>query len=209
MSIWWLIKSNSLKKVCDALLQNIFSASTFMSRPDDRLRTRALVMRETGEIPQGTLIFLQISHRVPNVMLTITSGGSLEIWQKTLKFSIIPYGISLFSPPRSFVSRDSLHKWSVPTNQSRRSTQDSWWYAFYDYHVQYSPLDSWSHFIRIISKIICEVKNLEVHRMLLQKKGHLKWHSNPTPPITKDREICWLLSPTKNSGQLIMLREIA
>ena len=33
-------------------------------------------------------------------------------------------------------------------------------YALYDYHLQHSPLDSRSHFISIILKIICEVKTL-------------------------------------------------
>ena len=50
---WWLGKPNSLKKVRDAtaLLQDLFSVFTFILRPDGRLRTRVLVMRETGEIP--------------------------------------------------------------------------------------------------------------------------------------------------------------
>jgi len=38
--------------------QNLSSVSTFISRSNDRLRTRILIMREMGEIPQGTLISL-------------------------------------------------------------------------------------------------------------------------------------------------------
>jgi len=34
--IWWLIKPNSLKKVRDASLQNLFIVFTFISRCDDR-----------------------------------------------------------------------------------------------------------------------------------------------------------------------------
>jgi len=62
--IWRLIKPKSLRKICDAFSQNLSSVFTYISRPDDRLRTKVLAMRELEEILQGTLITLYIFHAI-------------------------------------------------------------------------------------------------------------------------------------------------